>query len=76
MNVKIEIGEDGVMKVNDPNWLGKKFTLDIPSNDEPKGLTNWDEIWEIFHEADQINFSRCSPDEIERDLHEFRDSGL
>ncbi len=75
MLIQAEIDENGVIKVRDPKWRGKKITLSEWNQMEPEGKTNWDAIWKIFQKADALDIPRRSPDEILRDLREFRESG-
>ncbi|MEW6235028.1 MAG: hypothetical protein AB1656_06550 [Candidatus Omnitrophota bacterium] len=76
MIIQAEICEDGVVKVSDPELRGKKILLTAPDRKETptKGITNWNEIWKIFQEADAIDFPRRSHEDILRDLRAFRES--
>ncbi len=77
MIVHAEVDENGHVKVIDPDMRGKKIVLATPEDidEKPKGKTNWDETWNIFKEADALNFPRRSPEEITRELRAFRESG-
>lgn len=77
MIVQIEVDETGLVRVSDPALHGKKIAVSVPEKKEsgPQGKTNWDAIWKIFLEADALDIPRRSPEEIQRDLRTFRESG-
>jgi len=74
MIVQAEINEEGIVKVSDPEWRGRKIVLLLPEQERPEFLreTDWEAIEEIFKEADALDFPRRTHEEIIRDLHELR----
>ncbi len=74
MIVHAEVDENGVVKLSDPEWRGKKITLSLSEHeqDEFERETDWEAIKEIFRKADTLDFPRRSHEEIIKDLHELR----
>jgi len=74
MNIQAQIDENGMVKITDPELQGKDIFLQTSEwkESEIEEKTNWDALWKIFKEADQLQIPRRSNEEILRDLHEFR----
>lgn len=74
MNIQAQVDENGILKITDPEWQGKEIVLQTSEWKEAiiEEKTNWDALWKIFKEADQLDIPRRSNEEILRDLHEFR----
>ena len=76
MLIHAEVDENGMIKVSDPALKGKKILLSIPeqTSEKPEEKTNWDELWKIFKEADKLDIPRKTPEEILKELREFRET--
>jgi len=74
MIVQIEVSEEGLVKVSDPEWRGKKISLSLPDPEHPEfdRETDWEAIKGIVKKANTLDFPRRTHEEIIRDLHELR----
>lgn len=74
MIVQAEIDENGVLKMSDPKLWGKKVELSLFDSENPdlEKETDWNAIKSIVHKANELDFPRCSHEEIIRDLHDLR----
>lgn len=73
MIVHAEIGEDGLLKISDPELRGKKVTLLFPEPDELERETDWEAVKAVFKKADAMDFPRRNPEDILKDLRELRE---
>lgn len=74
MIVKAKIGEDGIIKIDDPSLYGKE--VDIYVNQEIEellsGSFNWEKLKEALEDAQSSDFPRRTTEEIMKDIDEMR----
>jgi hypothetical protein len=74
MMLHAKVNEDGTLSANIPEMLwGKKIVIFL-THEEELETTHWDNISELFKEADALDFPRKYHAEILRELRTFKET--